>query len=94
MSGAGNANHRPGLPRSVHVAFGEFLTRRCYVAADPNQTFMRRGRTTISVDAHSRSHAFDLSRLVIALPPIPGSPEARVFGLFGLWRAGCATGNM
>ena len=29
-----------------------------------------------------------------ALPPILGSPEARVFGLFGLWRAGCATGSM
>ena len=29
-----------------------------------------------------------------ALPPIPGSPEARVFGLFCLWRAGCANGNM
>jgi hypothetical protein len=28
------------------------------------------------------------------LSPIPGSPEARVFGLFGLWRAGCATGDM
>ncbi len=29
-----------------------------------------------------------------ALPPIPVSPEARVFGLFGLWWAGCATGSM
>jgi hypothetical protein len=28
------------------------------------------------------------------LPIVLGAPEARVFGLFGLWRAGCATGNV